>query len=119
MSEWVSTLLRWESASAKPGLQPLSSSGALGDGRSEYTPNNSSRLVGDETVFAGQQGCFCDGSGGTAKPSRSKAVCRLRALVASGHGANVRVSLRGRRCASRGSAVETGMDGQPSSDGIP
>ena len=62
--------------------------------------------------------CFRDGRGDTAQASRSTPLCRRRALAASDYGADVRVCLRRRRRASRDSSLETGMDGQPSSDGL-
>jgi hypothetical protein len=119
MSEWVSILLRWECEFAEPGPQRGRSSGAHGDCGSEYPPNNSSWLVGGEATSTGPQRCFRDGCGNTAPASRRKPLCGRRALVTSDYGGDVRVGLRGRRGASRNSSLATGMDGQPSSNGVP
>jgi hypothetical protein len=118
MSEWVSTLLRWESALAKPGLQHLRSSGAHGDGGPEYTPNNSSWLDGDEAVFAGRQGLIGNGSADSPEPARNNALRGHRVVAASGYGADVRIGLRRGWRAACDSALEARMDGQPSADGV-
>jgi hypothetical protein len=119
MSEWVSILLRWECAFAKPGLPHSRSSGAPGDGGSEYTPINSSSIAWGKAVVRGQQGFRCGGRRSTAKGSRRTPLRGLRALAASDYGADVRVGLRHCRRPPCDSSLETGMDGQSSSNGVP
>src|SRR5579863_1194085 len=110
MSEWVSILLRWECAFAEPGPQRWLSSGAHGDGGSEYTPNHSSGFPRAEVTFLGARGCFGNGGGNSAVAFRTKALCGLGTMAASDYCADLRVGVRRRRRASGDSSLETGVD---------